>query len=446
MSPSGAIANDLILNLPRIGPNLQETCHMASRYGNKTGYLIFLLFFLPSVTVFAAEFTVLRPSKLAIPRNIKKVFIEPERFNATNDKLEIKSEVINVLKNRLNALGRFQVKIGKPAGFDPNVETVALVQGDVISGGEIDQGQLTEKAECKGGVSGLVGAGISSQTSNQGITFSRRGMLCKQPTLEAQVVEQGLTAGLSLLGVQEFPRYDEVIRVYKYKNFSLFAQVNLSLTQIGQQRETLTIRSDAASFSRHVVNPDTYRNVRESGDNAPLIWLWFRVTPIAPVIIREIGVVRATNPDSSLGRWYNYLTPKVKDINPRERKKIVTRLVNKTVTEFIRTISPYKAVINADIASGGNPEAAKKIEAGSYEEARQILGNPSDPADLYNLGLAFEAGATTFEDYEDALNYYSLALDRNPESKLYARGIGRMEFQLRAFKKFKTQKQSHTAN
>ncbi|MCP4757329.1 MAG: hypothetical protein GY866_41240, partial [Proteobacteria bacterium] len=63
----------------------------------------------------------------------------------------------------------------------------------------------------------------------------------------------------------------------------------------------------------------------------------------------------------------------------------------------------------------------------------------TDSDDLYNLGLAFEAGATTLEDYEDAMRYYSQALEKNPGTKLYAQGIGRMEFQLRASKRLKKQ-------
>ncbi|MFH2131087.1 MAG: tetratricopeptide repeat protein [bacterium] len=397
------------------------------------GLLLLSVFFLYG-SLQAAQFQVQRPGKLNIPRNIKKVFIDPGSINEAADKLGLKSEVVLTLKRRLNEMGRFEVIVGPPRDIDPNRETIAIIQGDVISGGEIDQGQLTEKAECRGGVSGLVGAGTAGSTSNQGITFSRRGMLCKLPTMESRLVESGLSAGLSLLGVQEFPRYDEVIRVYKFKNLSLFAQVNLSFTQIGTQRETLTIRSDAASFSRHAVAPGSYHNVRESGDNAPLIWLWFRITPIAPVIIREIGVVRATNPDSFPAQWYDIVAPDVRDIDPNEKKAVLSKLVNKSLDQFIQTISPYQVVIETELASGGNSAAQKMIAAGRYLEAREILGRPSNADDLYNLGLTYEAGAVTIEDYEDALRFYSDALAKQPNSRLFAQGIGRMELQLRVYR------------
>ena len=402
-------------------------------------WLILLLFCLQPGFTQAKQFEVQRPGKRSIPRKIKKVFIDPGNISAAADKLQLKSEVIAVLKRRLNDMGRFEVIIGPPRDFDPNRETVAVIQGEVISGGEVDQGQLTEKAECKSGISGIVGAGTAGSTSNQGITFSRRSMLCKLPTLESRIVEKGLSAGLSLLGIQEHPRYDEIVRIYKYKNLSLFAQVNLSFTQIGTQRETLTIRSDAASFSRHTVAPGSYLNVRESGDNAPLIWLWFRFTPIAPVIIREIGVVRTTNPNSYRARWYEKVAPDIRDIDPNEKKGILSQLVNKTLTQFIQTISPYRTVIQTEVASGGNNSARKMIEEGRYKEARELLGSASSSDDLYNLGLTYEAGANTIEDYEDALQFYSQALAKKPNSTLFAQAIGRMEFQLRAYKNVKKQ-------
>ena len=401
--------------------------------------VLLVLVLLPVGIAQSAQFEVRRPGKLGISRDIKKVFIDPANISATSDKLELKFEMILALKKRLNEMGRFEVTIGPPRDIDPNRETVAVIQGDIISGGEVEEGQLTEKAECKGGVSGLVGAGSAGSSSNQGITFSRRGMLCKVHTMESQLVEKGVSAGLSLLGIQEHPRYDEVIRVYKYKNLSLFAQVNLSFTEIGGRRETLAIRSDAASFSRHTVAPGSYRNVRESGDNAPLIWLWFRFSPIAPVVIREIGVVRATNPDSYRAKWYETVTPDVRDIDPAEKKQILNRLMNKTLDQFIQTISPYPSVIQTEVASGGNSAAAKKIEAGKYQAARKMLKNAKKPDDLYNLGLTFEADASTIEDYEDAMRYYSEALAKQPGSKLFAQGIGRMEFQLKVYKKARQQ-------
>ncbi len=240
-----------------------------------------------------------------------------------------------------------------------------------------------------------------------------------------------------MLGVSQLTPRDDVIRVYKYKNISISAQVNLSFTQLGKERETLAIRADAASFGRHIVNPRSFHNVRESGDNAAIIWLWFQFVPIAPVVIKEIGVVTASNPGSPSGKWYNRVVPKPKDIPRKERQQIITQLANKVLTQFIRTISPYKTIITAEVASGGNSQAEDLIIEGKYLKARKILKSSNDHNDLYNLGLTMEAKASTIEDYEDAMHYYSQALEKSPGTKIYAQGIGRMEFRLRTIKKQK---------
>ncbi|MBU2510113.1 tetratricopeptide repeat protein [bacterium] len=390
-------------------------------------------------TAFAVEFQVLRPAKLNIPRNIKKVFIDPDLFKDTDDKLKIKTEVVVALKRKLSDLGRFEAIIGPPRGYDPNREVVGIIQGDIISGGEIDEGQFTEKAECKGSISGLVGAATAKNTTQQGLTVSRRHMLCKLPNLQSKLVESGVTAGLGMLGVTEHPRLDEVIRVYKYKNLSLFAQLNLSFTQLGSERETLAIRADAASFSRHVIDPDTFHNIRESGDNANLIWLWFNITPVAPVINKDIAIVSESNPGSYRGKRYSRIAPDIQNLPDDEKQKIILQLVNNTTAEFLKTISPYKAKIVAEIASGGNDKVEEKLEKGRYQEVKNILKGSKEPDDLYNLGLAYEATASTIEDYEDALYYYSQALDKSPGTRLYAQGIGRMEFQLRVANRLKKQ-------
>jgi len=53
--------------------------------------------------------------------------------------------------------------------------------------------------------------------------------------------------------------------------------------------------------------------------------------------------------------------------------------------------------------------------------------------------LTFEAAATTVEDYEDAMRFYSEAFSRKPASVMFAQGIGRMEFQLRIYKNARQQ-------
>jgi tetratricopeptide (TPR) repeat protein len=67
----------------------------------------------------------------------------------------------------------------------------------------------------------------------------------------------------------------------------------------------------------------------------------------------------------------------------------------------------------------GKPENARKI-------FQSIPEGDRDSADWYNLGLAYEAGAVSLEDYEDARRYYIIALEKDPGTKLYAQAIGRI--------------------
>ena len=201
-----------------------------------------------------------RLGSINIPQSIQKIFIPENLIESSNDKFEFKNQVIRELQKELTRLGRYQVFIGDPRGFDPNTETVAVIQGDIVSGGGVVSGQLTEKAVCKGGLAGLGGAIASGTTSKQGITMSGRGFLCKKPDLASMATE-----GLMELALGGSP-IDEVIRIYKYKNVSLFLQANLSVTQLGTDRSTLLIRSESAGFSRHYPESSSYANVRESSE------------------------------------------------------------------------------------------------------------------------------------------------------------------------------------
>ena len=207
-------------------------------------HIFFVAFFVASIT-FAETLQVNRLGNLNIPKTIQKIFIPKNLIESSNDQFEFKSQILKELQKELSKLGRYQVFIGEPKGFDPNTEVVAVIQGDVVSGGGVVSGQMTEKAVCKGGLSGIGGAIASGTTSEQGITMSGRGFLCKKPDLASMATETLIelaTGGAPI---------DEVIRIYKYKNVSLFLQVNLSITQLATDRKTLLIRTESAGFSRH---------------------------------------------------------------------------------------------------------------------------------------------------------------------------------------------------
>ena len=96
---------------------------------------------------------------------------------------------------------------------------------------------------------------------------------------------------------------------------------------------------------------------------------------------------------------------------------------------FIRTISPYKVKIYAEVATGGEADTVNLLKEGKAEKVREIIeGIPKDErdsADWYNLGLAYESSAVSPEDYEDARRFYITALEKKPGTKIYAQGIGR---------------------
>ena len=60
-----------------------------------------------------SRFEVQRPSRITIPREVKKVFIREDLITAKNDKLGIKSQVLQELAKLLNNMGRFEVSVVK---------------------------------------------------------------------------------------------------------------------------------------------------------------------------------------------------------------------------------------------------------------------------------------------------------------------------------------------
>jgi len=76
-----------------------------------------------------------------VPREVKKVFIRADLVDETNDKLGIKSKVLQQLAQELNRFERFNVSVVNTldeANIDSEKETIAIIQGEVISGGEVD--------------------------------------------------------------------------------------------------------------------------------------------------------------------------------------------------------------------------------------------------------------------------------------------------------------------
>lgn len=384
------------------------------------------------------QFEVQHPARLTINKDIKKVFIDPSRIHTTNDDLDLKDIVIKKLQEELNRFDRFEVIVGPVQMDDPEKDTVGLIQGDVISGEQVENGQFTEVATCKGGVEGFASGATAAKTSKQGVTMSRRGLPCKAFDWKSAAVDAGVGAVMSLAGVQSTAPIDEVIRVYKVKNISLFAQVNFSFTQIGKNREMIAVRSDSANFGRQIVK--SAENVHEAYltvSEAALL----AVSPFSPLFVRKYAVVDATNRGTPTGRWIEYVTPTASNIPAKEREQVISSLVEESLKSFIRTVSPYKVMVALQIAESGNSEAVELIKKKEWKKARVILKKQPQrtAADEYNYGLTFEGAAKSADDYREAKKLYLTALNMEPGNIIYARGIGRMERRLKEHRKLQEQ-------
>ena len=138
--------------------------------------------------------------------------------------------------------------------------------------------------------------------------------------------------------------------------------------------------------------------------------------------------------------------PSTQDLPKKEKNMLIQQLVKKTLTSFIRTISPYKVMVNAEVATGGKSETVNFLKKGETKKVRELIEgipeNERDSADWYNLGLAYEASAVSPEDYEDARRFYIIALGKKPGTKIYAQGVGRTRSYLAETRKLAKQLQN----
>ena len=422
--------------------------------------VIFFLLNLSAIVIFSActsptlsQFEVQRPSIITVPRELKKVYIREDLITANNDKLGIKSQLLQELARLLNNMGRFKVSVVKSLDekqFDAEKESVAVIQGEVISGGEVDRGQFTDVATCTGGIGGRISSAAAAAINKEAVTLDNwRGYVCRRGALASDVTEIALSSAFAMAGLGEtIPPKNQVVRIYKYKNLSLFAQSNFSFTIIGLERETLTIRADSANFGRSIIEKGSYRNIKESHlISLTLGSLISSISiPIFPIPSRELAVAKKSNPGQFFYNNKPLPIPNIQDLPKKEKNQLIKQLVNKTLISFIRTISPYKVKVNAEIATGGEAETVNFFKEGKTDKIRELIeGIPEDEReseDWYNLGLAYEASALSPEDYEDARRFYIYALEKKPGTKIYAQGVGRTRSYLAETRKLAKQLQN----
>ena len=385
-----------------------------------------------------SRFEVQRPSRINVPRDVQKVFIRSDLVVSENDQLGLKKRVLQTLASELNRMGRFEAKIVETldeSSFNPEKDQIGVIQGEIISGGELDRGRFTDIATCTGGLGGRISSAGAGAIANEAITLdSWRGYVCRKGNLKSDLLQGAFTSVLAGAGLEGAPPKNQVVRVYEYRNVTLFAQLNFSFTLIGSNRQTLAIRSDAASYGTQTVSKDSYRHAQEVHNIVvdflgPLI-VGIR-TPIFPVPVPQAAQAMKTNPRNTFFPEGPLPKPTGRDLPEKEKNEITRQLIRQGIQDFIQTISPYKIEVGAEVASGGKADAGSLLLEGKALEARRqieaLSQNQRQAADWYNLGLAFEATAVSVEDYEDARRFYIEALDRDGTSRLYAQGVARTE-------------------
>jgi len=385
-----------------------------------------------------SRFEVQLPSRINVPRDVQKVFIRSDLVVSENDQLGLKKRVLETLASELNRMGRFEAKIVETldeSSFNPEKDQIGVIQGEIISGGELDRGRFTDIATCTGGLGGRISSAGAGAIANEAITLdSWRGYVCRKGNLKSDILQGAFTSVLAGAGLEGAPPKNQVVRVYEYRNVTLFAQLNFSFTLIGSSRQTLAIRSDAASYGTQTVSKDSYRHAQEVHNIVvdflgPLI-VGIR-TPIFPIPVPQAAQAMKTNPRNKFFPEGPLPKPTGRDLPEKEKNEITRQLIRQGIQDFIQTISPYKIEVGAEVASGGKADAGSLLLEGKALEARMqietLSQNQRQAADWYNLGLAFEATAVSVEDYEDARRFYIEALDRDGSSRLYAQGVARTE-------------------
>ena len=441
----------MILRMPVFSPNPSVTRFRL--FAKHTGWgVIFcaLLWGAGCASGPAATFEVQRPAKLSVPREVRKIFIRSDFVEAAQDRIGLKAQVLERLAEKLNGLGRFEAQVVDHLdenSLNPEQETVAVIQGEVVSRAELDRGQFTDVATCTGGIGGRLSAIGAAAVSKEAITVdSWGGYICRKGNFKSNLTQAAFTQAFALAGLSGAPPKNQVVRTYRYRNLSFFVQATFSVTVIGPQRSTLAIRTDASQFSRRLVNQSSYQNVQEV-HNLVVTFLGpvlrASALPTFPNLIRPAALAERSRPREVFYGSASLPDPGWHDLTPSERETVLNGLVEQSILGFVQTISPYRVKVEAALDSGGDAAARALLESGKPLDARRRLEAISrgdrSASDWYHLGLSYEAGAVSVEDYEDARRFYIEALKRSSGSRVYAQGVGRIERFLADYRKLRQQ-------
>lgn len=399
----------------------------------------------------AIELNVQRPAQLHVPREVMEIFIRQDMVKAEGDQLNLKEILLQELVNELNYLGRFNAQIVETFPVEKLVlgQRVGLIQGEIVSGGEKEIGQFTELATCKGGTGGRLSTDASIAIGEDALTFDDRAYVCRPGGLDSSINDLRTATSSTDIGVNaDLPPVNQVIRTYRYRNISLYAETVLSLTIIGgdQEQNTIVVRISTGSFGKQIIDPESYRHRYEAIPVQGIANLVNRSTnPLIPIPIRELAFVEQTKPEEIFYQGIRLPKPNLSALPDKEREKILQKLGSKAVESFIQSISPTTQRIKALIAKGGQEERAEELlRDGLWDEARQRLEslskNDRTAEDWYNLGLSYEAGALSRDDYQQARRAYLEALKKENMNRDFAASLGRVERRLAEYRQLASQR------
>ena len=399
----------------------------------------------------AIELNVQRPAQLPVPKEVTEIFIVQDMVQAEGDQLNLKEILLQELVNELNYLGRFNAQIVETLPVKKLVfgQRIGVIQGEIVSGGEKEIGQFTELATCKGETGGRLSSDAIVTIGEDALTFDGRSYVCRPGGLDSPLNDLGKATSSTEIAVNaDLPLVNQVIRTYRYRNISLYAETIFSLSIVGgdQEQNTIAVRISTESFGKQIIDPESYRHRYEARPVQGIANLVDRSTnPLIPIPIRELAFVEQTKPEEIFYQGNGFPKPNLNALPDKEREKILQKLGSKTVESFIQSISPTTQRIKALIAEGGKEERAEEqLRDGLWDKARQRLEslskNDRTAEDWYNLGLSYEAGALSRDDYQQARGAYLEALKKENMNKDFAASLGRVEQRLAGYRQLASQR------
>ena len=399
----------------------------------------------------AIELNVQRPAQLPVPKEVTEIFIVQDMVQAEGDQLNLKEILLQELVNELNYLERFNAQIVETLPVKKLVfgQRIGVIQGEIVSGGEKEIGQFTELATCKGETGGRLSSDASVTIGEDALTFDGRSYVCRPGGLDSSLNDLvKATSSTEIVVNSDLPLVNQVIRTYRYRNISLYAETIFSLTIVGgdQEQNIIAVRISTESFGKQIIDPESYRHRYQARPVQGIANLVDRSTnPLIPIPIRELAFVEQTKPEEIFYQGNRLPKPNLNSLPDKEREKILQKLGSKTVESFIKSMSPTTQRIKALIAEGGKEERAEELlRDGVWDKARQRLEslskNDRTAEDWYNLGLSYEAGALSRDDYQQARGAYLEALKKENMNKDFAASLGRVEQRLAGYRQLASQR------